>query len=90
VRAICGLQASDTHGMKLVRLDRVRHHVAASAGDPHTFDTEMILRCERDGWSIGEIPCTVEETRPARSGFLRRIPSTLASVYRIRRRLATS
>ena len=44
----------------------------------------MILRAERSGLVVLEIPVTVTELRPARSSILRRIPRTLVGLILLR------
>src|SRR5690606_41436294 len=53
------------------------------------FDTELVLRAERKGYRIVEVPVNVEETRPVRS-ILKRVPRTLRGLLRIRRILGAS
>jgi glycosyltransferase involved in cell wall biosynthesis len=88
VRSLCGLQVSDTHGMKVVALNRSAEQLAACRLVGHVFDTELILRLERAGFTAGELPCRVRELRPARSSYLSRVPSALSDVWRLRRMLA--
>ena len=76
--------ASDTHGMKAIRrevVDRVAPQVRSALD---LYDTELVIRAERAGFRIAEVPVIVEERRAARSSFLRRVPRTLAGVLRIR------
>lgn len=75
-----GLGVTDTHGVKAFH----RASVAPLEQDCHfgidLFDTELILRCERAGLVVNEIPVSVKESRPARSALLSRIPRTLAGL----------
>jgi dolichyl-phosphate beta-glucosyltransferase len=87
VKALVGLSVSDTHGMKVVAVERVRDELAACCCGAHVFDTELIVRAERAGKRIVELPCVVRELRPARTGFLSRVPSALADLWRMRRSL---
>jgi len=52
------------------------------------FDTELVIRAERRGARIAEVPATVEELREARSSFLGRVPRTLRGLWKIRRALS--
>jgi glycosyltransferase involved in cell wall biosynthesis len=88
VRAMCGLRASDTHGMKAIALSKVSDELAACRLAGHVFDTELIVRCERAGFPTAELPCVVREEREARTGYLSRVPSALRDVWRLRRMLA--
>ena len=87
VRRACGLKVSDTHGMKVFATSRIGHLIAECLFNDHVFDTELIVRLERAGFGSADLPCTVAEMRPPRFGFLRRIPSALGDVIRLRRAL---
>jgi glycosyltransferase involved in cell wall biosynthesis len=79
-----GLKASDTHGMKA--LDRARLVPLAERCRLGTdlFDTELVLRAERAGIVVAEVPVRVEERRPARSPIARRIARTLLGLRKLR------
>ena len=80
-----GLQASDTHGMKA--LDRTRLAPLAERCELGTdlFDTELVLRAERAGFVVAELPVRVVELRPARSSIVRRIARTPGGLVRLHR-----
>ncbi|MEM7321984.1 MAG: glycosyltransferase family 2 protein [Actinomycetota bacterium] len=87
LRLTLGLQVSDTHGIKAIRrtvLDAVLPDVV-SVDD--LFDTEVVLRAERLGKRIVELPVVVEEQRESRSRIWNRVPRTLVGIIRIRRAL---
>ncbi len=52
------------------------------------YDTELVIRAERAGYRIVEVPVVVEELRAARSSLLTRVPRTLRGLLRIRRALS--
>ncbi len=87
LRWLFGSAVSDTHGMKLVRRTVIQSVVPFVGSTLDLFDTELVIRAERDGYRIVELPVTVVEERPARSGFLRRVPRTVVGLLRIRLRL---
>lgn len=87
LRALFGSGVSDTHGMKLVRRTVVDEIVPAVVSTKDLFDTELVIRAERAGYRIAEVPAVVEELRDARSSFVSRIPRTLRGLWRIRRAL---
>lgn len=49
------------------------------------FDTELVIRAERAGYSITEVPVVVEEIRLARSSLIKRVPRTIRGLFRIRK-----
>jgi glycosyltransferase involved in cell wall biosynthesis len=85
-----GLTVSDTHGMKALVREPLLPVVARCRYGRDLFDTELILRAERVGLVLAEIPVDVEELRPARSSIARRIPRTLSGLARLWFTLRTS
>jgi hypothetical protein len=51
------------------------------------FDTELVIRAERAGYEIVEVPVVVEEIRSAKSSLIKRAPRTVAGLIRMRRLL---
>jgi glycosyltransferase AglD len=79
-----GLRASDTHGMKaMARADVVPLAERCRLGTD-LFDTELVLRAERAGLLVAEIPVRVEERRPARTPIAGRIGRTLLGLRELR------
>ena len=84
LRLLFGSRVSDTHGMKMIRHRVVDEVVPAVVSTLDLFDTGLVLRAERAGYRITEVPAIVEEERAARSSFLSRVPRTLVGLGRIR------
>jgi glycosyltransferase involved in cell wall biosynthesis len=78
------LGVSDTHGMKLLERAPLEPVVRATRFGADLFDTELIIRAERAGLTVAELPVTVQETRPPRSSIVKRIPRSLAGLLRLR------
>jgi len=87
LRILFGSRVTDTHGMKAIRRTVIEEFVPQTVSSQDLFDTELVLRAERAGATIQEVPAVVEELRPARSSFLKRVPRTLAGLMRLRRLL---
>jgi glycosyltransferase AglD len=79
-----GLGVSDTHGMKVFRRTALAPLIESSRMNGDLFDTELILRAERAGRRVAELPVTVRETRPPRTSIAVRIPRTLAGLTRLK------
>jgi glycosyltransferase involved in cell wall biosynthesis len=79
-----GLKVADTHGIKVVRRAPLRDLAAACRYGTDIFDTELILRAEREGLRVTSIPVTVEERRPSRSSIAKRIPRTVLALANLR------
>lgn len=67
-----GLRVSDTHGMKAMKRATVLPVVERCRRGGDLFDTELVLRAERAGLGVTEVPVTVRESRPSRTSILRR------------------
>lgn len=79
-----GLKVSDTHGMKLIRREKLVPVAEVCRFGTDLFDTELILRAQRAGLAVTEVPVVVNELRPSRSSILSRIPRTVAGLARLR------
>ena len=90
VRTLFGSRISDTHGMKAVSGEVVDALEASVLSNRDLFDTELVLRAERAGYRIAEVPAEVEERRATRSSLLRRVPRTVLGLVKLRARMAAS
>lgn len=88
LKAAFEVRVSDTHGMKVMSTAALRPVVERCTSGRDIFDTELVVRAERAGLGVVEIPVAAVETRPARTSFLSRVPRTLADLTRLHRRLA--
>jgi len=80
-------KVTDTHGMKAFRLSLVAEIAPLVVSRKDLFDTELVVRAERAGYRIKEVPVVVEEMREARSSLVKRVPRTLRGLWEIRRTL---
>ena len=87
LRTILDSGVSDTHGMKGFRRELVDDLAPKVISNRDLFDTELVVRAERAGYRIVEVPVQVEELRSARSSLLKRVPRTILGLLRIRRLL---
>jgi glycosyltransferase involved in cell wall biosynthesis len=87
LRTILRSRVSDTHGMKAFRRDLVSSITPSVVSRKDLFDTELVVRAERAGYRIQEVPVVVEEMRVTRSSLVKRVPRTIRGLLRIRRTL---
>jgi glycosyltransferase involved in cell wall biosynthesis len=78
------LGVSDTHGMKAMARAQVVELARRCRFDADLFDTELVIRAERAGLGVVEIPVTVTERRPSRTPIVRRVPRSLWGLLRLR------
>jgi glycosyltransferase involved in cell wall biosynthesis len=78
------LSVSETHGMKAMRRPPVETllHQCRFASD--LFDTELVIRAERAGLRVAELPARTQERRPSRTSIWRRVPRTLVGLIELR------
>jgi glycosyltransferase involved in cell wall biosynthesis len=79
-----GLSVSDTHGMKAMRKDAVRSIAEGCRFRTDLFDTELVIRAERAGLGVVDLPVEVTETRPSRTPILKRAARSLVGLARMR------
>lgn len=75
---------TDTHGMKGFRRKLVDDLAPQVVSTQDLFDTELVVRAERAGYEIVEVPVRVEEIRSARSSLVKRAPRTVIGLLKIR------
>lgn len=88
LRWILGSKVTDTHGMKGFRRRLVDDLAPRVVSTQDLYDTELVIRAERAGYGIVEVPVTVAELRQARSSLIARAPRTVLGLLRIRRLLS--
>jgi hypothetical protein len=84
LRLVFSLSVSDTHGMKAMRRAEVAPIVEQCRFRTDLFDTELVIRSERAGLAVAELPVTAQERRPSRSPIWRRVPRTVVGMVALR------
>jgi len=79
-----GLRVSDTHGMKAMRREALLPVVERCRFGTDLFDTELVLRAERAGLDVTEVPVSVRESRPSRTSIVRRAVRTVRGLVALR------
>ena len=80
---------SDTHGMKAVRKASIMDQIKNVVSTQDLFDTELLIRVERSGNKILEVPAVITEIRPSVSVIYKRIPRTISSLIKLRSQLSS-
>jgi dolichyl-phosphate beta-glucosyltransferase len=84
LRAVFSLSVSDTHGMKVMRRVDVEPILERCRFRTDLFDTELVIRSQRAGLRIAELPVTAQERRPSRTPIWHRVPRTLVGMIELR------
>jgi len=79
-----GLGVSDTHGMKALDREQVAPLARRCRNGRDLFDTELVLRADRAGLGVVELPVTVVERRPSRTPISGRALRTVSGLLRLR------
>jgi glycosyltransferase AglD len=79
-----GLTVSDTHGMKVLRRGPIVPIARACRSGTDLFDTELVMRADRAGLRVAELPVEVRELRPSRTPLFRRAVRSAVGLVRLR------
>jgi len=83
LRVTLGFRGTDTHGLKAFRREPVQPIARACLVDGDLFASELVIRAERAGLGVQEIPVQVLEKRPPTIGLARRVPNVLKNLARL-------
>ncbi len=83
LRAITGFRGTDTHGLKAFKRDRIVPVVQACVVERDLFASELVIRAQRMGRDVREIPITLAEKRPPSIQLLRRVPRVLRGLLQL-------
>jgi len=79
-----GLSVSDTHGMKALRRTAVRPIAEICKFRTDLFDSELVIRAERGGLRVVDLPVAVAETRPSRTPIAKRMARSIVGLAKMR------
>lgn len=83
LRVSLGFQGTDTHGLKAFRRAPLVEVARACLVDKDLFASEFVIRAERGGIRIQEIPVRVLEKRPPSIHLFRRVPNVLKNLGKL-------
>ena len=83
LRAITGFHGTDTHGLKAFKRDRLLPVAEACVVERDLFASELVIRAQRMGRDVREIPITLAEKRPPSIQLLRRVPRVLKGLLQL-------
>ena len=89
LRGTLGFRGTDTHGLKAFRRERLLPVVSRCVVDKDVFASELVIRAERAGVRVQEIPVRVMEKRTPSINLVRRVPGVLRRLAELRRALAS-
>jgi len=83
LRCTLGFRGTDTHGLKAFRRDAALPVIARCIVEHDVFASELLIRAERDGLRVLEIPVEIKEKRPPSVHLLRRVPRVVLNLARL-------
>ncbi len=83
LRWTLGFQGTDTHGLKAFRRKPIAPIARACLVDRDLFASELVIRAQRAGLEVREIPVLVLEKRPPSVGLARRVPNVLKNLAKL-------
>jgi glycosyltransferase involved in cell wall biosynthesis len=83
LRVALGFKGTDTHGLKAFRRDPLLPIARACVVDKDLFASEFVIRAERAGVAIREIPVRVMEKRAPSIHLMKRVPNVLKNLAKL-------
>ncbi|GAB4197192.1 MAG: hypothetical protein OHK0013_05110 [Sandaracinaceae bacterium] len=83
LRISLGFTGTDTHGLKAFRREAVQPIAGRCIVDKDIFASELVIRAEREGVRIREIPVRVLEKRVPSIHLFRRVPNVFRNIGRL-------
>lgn len=74
LRLLFGYRGTDTHGIKFFKREKVLSVVQQCLNNRDLFDTEFLIRAQKAGLAIKEIPIVCEEKRKSVYGLFGKTP----------------
>ncbi|HZS37500.1 MAG TPA: glycosyltransferase [Polyangia bacterium] len=83
LRVLVGFHGTDTHGLKAFRRERLLSTVENCVLTRDLFASEFVIRAEREGKRVTEIPIRIVEKRPPSINLIKRVPKVLRDIARL-------
>lgn len=83
LRVTLGFTGTDTHGLKVLRRASVAPVAARCIVDYDVFASELVIRAEREGLRVVELPVEIVEKRAPSINLIKRVPRVLGNLGRL-------
>jgi glycosyltransferase involved in cell wall biosynthesis len=83
LRVALGFKGTDTHGLKAFRRAVLTPVAQSCIVDKDLFASEFVIRAERAGVTIREIPVQIQEKRAPSIHLFRRVPNVLGNLAKL-------
>lgn len=89
LRHVLGYKGTDTHGPKVLIRESIIDTLAKCEFELDLFPTELVIRAQRAGIRIREIPIHLSELRATPLPLFKRVPRALRDILRLRKLLSS-
>ena len=83
LKVMLGFRGTDTHGLKAFRRLALLDVVRSCLVDKDVFASEFVIRADRAGICIKEVPVQVIEKRPPSINLFKRVPNVMKSLAKL-------
>ena len=83
LRLALGFRGTDTHGLKAFRRAPLVPVIDACLVDKDVFASELVIRAQRAGLALCEIPVRVMEKRPPSINLAKRVPTVVKQIAKL-------
>ena len=83
LKVMLGFRGTDTHGLKAFRRQALLDVVRSCLVEKDVFASEFVIRADRAGIAIKEVPVQVIEKRPPSINLFKRVPNVMKSVAKL-------
>jgi glycosyltransferase involved in cell wall biosynthesis len=83
LKVTLGFRGTDTHGLKAFRRVALLDVVRACLVDKDVFASEFVIRADRAGVPIKEVPVHIIEKRPPSINLFKRVPNVMKSLVKL-------
>jgi glycosyltransferase involved in cell wall biosynthesis len=83
LKVMLGFRGTDTHGLKAFRRLALLDVVRSCLVDKDVFASEFVIRADRAGIGIKEVPVQIIEKRPPSINLFKRVPNVMKSVAKL-------
>ncbi|MBM4395504.1 MAG: glycosyltransferase family 2 protein [Deltaproteobacteria bacterium] len=83
LRIATGFRGTDTHGLKAFDRAALLPVVRSCIVEKDLFASELVIRAERTGIDVVEVPIRIVEKRPPSINLFKRVPNVLRNLWRL-------
>jgi glycosyltransferase involved in cell wall biosynthesis len=83
LKVMLGFRGTDTHGLKAFRRQALLDVVRSCLVEKDVFASEFVIRADRAGVTIKEVPVHIIEKRPPSINLFKRVPNVMKSLAKL-------